>query len=232
MTCRNGVWYGCDLTHPFLDDRSTVVRGPSVNNSIEQEATLRLPIANVVMPQLLPPAHMVIQPRMQAPPQPQPPPLQLPIVQSLAFSSSHLASGPGATHDSELNFQQELEGSSQMYRARVHSAPPFTRNVAAPDMSHRTPSEQAVIQTLQAVANYPDSRDFVETISRRLPCLQTLIGTPTQVEGCSTTTREPFPSTSAATTRALSPSLARSWGANEPRHMNCPERESPTSRPS
>ena len=90
MTCRNGVWYGCDLTHPFLDDRSTVVRGPSVNNSIEQEATLRLPIANVVMPQLLPPAHMV--PRMQAPPQPQPPPLQLPTVQPLAFSSSHLAS--------------------------------------------------------------------------------------------------------------------------------------------
>ena len=34
MTCRNGVWDGCDLTHPFLDDRSTAVRGPSVQTAI------------------------------------------------------------------------------------------------------------------------------------------------------------------------------------------------------
>ena len=38
MTCRNGVWDGYDLTHPFLDDRSTVVRGPCVQTAIEQEA--------------------------------------------------------------------------------------------------------------------------------------------------------------------------------------------------
>ena len=25
MACRNGVWDGYDLTHPFLDDRSTAV---------------------------------------------------------------------------------------------------------------------------------------------------------------------------------------------------------------
>ena len=45
MTCRNGVWDG--LTHPFLDDRSTAVRGPSVQTTVEQEATLRIPLANV-----------------------------------------------------------------------------------------------------------------------------------------------------------------------------------------
>ena len=39
------------------------------------------------------------------------------------------------------------------------SAPPSMHSgVTAPDMSHRTPSEQAVIQALQAVANYPESR--------------------------------------------------------------------------
>ena len=35
MTCRIGIWDGYDLTHPFLDDRSTVVRGPSVHSTIE-----------------------------------------------------------------------------------------------------------------------------------------------------------------------------------------------------
>ena len=82
-------------------------------------------------------------------------------------------------------------------------------------MSHRTPSEQAVIQALQAVANYPESRDFVETIYRRLPGLQTLIDTPTQLEGCLTTTREPVPNTSAAT-RALSPVLTQNAGLTDP----------------
>ena len=120
MTCRTGVWDGYDLTHPFLDDRSTVVRGPSVNSSNEQEATLRIPIANVVMPQPLPPAHMVIQPRTQAPPQPQPPPLKLLTVQLLAPSSNHLtanASAPAAQAPHMIlssTSQQELEGSSPM----------------------------------------------------------------------------------------------------------------------
>ena len=63
MTCKNGTWDSYDLTHPFLDYRSSVVRGPSVLTAIEQEATLRIPIANVPMPQPLPPAHLVIQPQ-------------------------------------------------------------------------------------------------------------------------------------------------------------------------
>ena len=62
MTCKNGTWDGYDLTHPFLDDHSSVVRGPSVLTTMEQEATLRIAIANVPMPQPLPPAHLVIQP--------------------------------------------------------------------------------------------------------------------------------------------------------------------------
>ena len=41
-------------------------------------------------------------------------------------------------------------------------------------MANRTPGEQAVIQGLQAVANYPESKNFVETMLRSLPGLQTL----------------------------------------------------------
>ena len=72
MTCKIGIWDGYDLTHPFRDDGSSLVRGPSVLTAIEQEATLRIPIANVPMPQPQPPAHLVIQlqtPSMQSPSQ-------------------------------------------------------------------------------------------------------------------------------------------------------------------
>ena len=125
-----------------------------------------------------------------------------------------------------------------MSSARVHSAqssaPPSARKVAAPDMSHRPPSEQAVIQALQAVAKYPESRDFVETISRRLPGLQTLIDTPTQLEGCLTPTREPVPSTSAAT-RALSPvsdeELGRKRASPHELSGTAGANDSPKSRP-
>ena len=174
MTCRNGVWYGYDLTHPFLDDRSTVVRGQSVNSSIEQEATLRIPIANVVMPQPLPPAHLVLQPRLQAPPQPQPPLLLLPTVQSLAPSSTHLASyasAPAAQAPPMIlssTYQQELECSSPM-------------------------------------------------------------------SSCLTTTREPVPSTSAATTRALSPvsdeELRCKPASPHELSVTAGTNDSPTSRP-
>ena len=86
MTFRNRVWDGYDSTLSFLDDRSTVVRGPSVHTAIEQETTLRIPIANIPMPQLLPPAHMVIQPRVHTmcTPQPPPQPLHLPNMHSVA----------------------------------------------------------------------------------------------------------------------------------------------------
>ena len=51
-------------------------------------------------------------------------------------------------------------------------------------MAHRTPGEKAVIQALQALANYLESRNFVETVSRILPVLQTLLDAPLQPESC------------------------------------------------
>ena len=42
-------------------------------------------------------------------------------------------------------------------------------------MANGTPSEQAVIQVLQAVANYSESNDFVATVTCTLPRLETLL---------------------------------------------------------
>ena len=86
MTCRNGEWDGYDLTHPFLDDRSTTVRGPSVQTTVEQEATLRIPLANVPMPQPLPTAHLVIQAQAQVLPQSGTQQIYLPSAQTMAPS--------------------------------------------------------------------------------------------------------------------------------------------------
>ena len=41
LTCTNNAWDGYDLTHQFLDDRSTAVYGPSQGSRFEQEASLR-----------------------------------------------------------------------------------------------------------------------------------------------------------------------------------------------
>ena len=174
MTCRNGTWAGYDLIHPFLDDRSSVVRGPCVLTAIEQEATLRIPIANVPMPQPLPPAHMMIQ--SQPPPAPTTSqPAYVTKVNHVVPPAAHVApyaSVPAANAPHMIYSatpQQEPEGSSPMSSLRVQSvqssAPPSAHSsVNMPDMSHRTPSEQAVIQALQAVANYPESKEFVETM--------------------------------------------------------------------
>ena len=56
------MWDGYNLTHPFLDDRSTVFHGCSAPITFEQEATLRIPASNAPVPQPLPP---VIQPPVQ-----------------------------------------------------------------------------------------------------------------------------------------------------------------------
>ena len=69
-------------------------------------------------------------------------------------------------------------------------------------MTNRTASEQAVIQALQAVANSLEFRDYVETVSRPLPGLQTLFGTPVQPECCMLANQGPVSSTAAP--RALS----------------------------
>ena len=75
-------------------------------------------------------------------------------------------------HTASSSSSPELAVSSQVSSARVQtaqsSALPSTHPLAAPHMANRTPREQAVIQALQAVANYPESRGFVETVSRCL----------------------------------------------------------------
>ena len=142
------------------------------------------------MPQPLNPAHLVIQPQPQIHPQSGSQPMYLPSAQPIAPSSAQVApyaSAPAA-HAPHMvlsatpRLEQEAGTSSPMSKARVQSvqssAPPSMRSgETAPDMSHRTPSEQAVIQALQAVANYPESREFVETVSRQIPGLQNLLGT-------------------------------------------------------
>ena len=167
MTCRNGVWDGYHITHPFLDDISTAVRGPSVQTTVEQEATLRIPLANVPMPQLLNPARLVIQPQPQIHPQSGTQPMYLPYA---PYASAPAAHAPHMVLSATPRLQSEAGTSSPRSSARVQSvqssAPPSMRSgVTAPDMSRWTPSEQAAIQALQAVANYPESRDFVETVA-------------------------------------------------------------------
>ena len=47
LTCTNNAWDGYNLTHQFLDERSTAVHGPSQGTRFEQEASLRMMPANV-----------------------------------------------------------------------------------------------------------------------------------------------------------------------------------------
>ena len=152
MTCRNGVWDGYDLTHPFLDDRSTAVRCPSVQTTVEQEATLRIPLANVPLPQPLPPAHLMIQPQAQILPQSGTQQIYLPSAQTMAPSSTQVtphASAPAAHAPHMIlsatpRLDPENSSSSPMSSARVQSvqssAPPSTHpGVTAPDMHLTAP---------------------------------------------------------------------------------------------
>ena len=175
MTCPFGVWDRYDLTHQFLDDRCTSIYGPGNHTSFEQEATLPMaPCAPVqpAAPHLLPPAHMLIQ--LQPQPQSQPPsyplhPQQLvpTLTQTAPITHTPYASAP-ALRAPRMMLQAavqpaslELAGSCQVSSAKVQSvqssAPPSVRPLMAPSMANRTPSEQAVIQAPQTVANYPES---------------------------------------------------------------------------
>ena len=211
------------------------MRGLSVQTTVEQEATLRIPLANVPMPQPLTPAHLVIKPQPQIYPRSGTQSMYLPSAQPIAPSSTQAApyAGAPAAHAPQMvlsgtpRLEQEGFTSSPTSSARVQSvqtsAPPSMRSgVTAPDMSNRTPSEQAVIQALQAVANYPESRDFVETVSRQMPGLQNLLGTRGQQEGCLATREGQDPSTdlltpgtSATRNRAPSPKLGLSTVSDE-----------------
>ena len=59
LTCQNNAWDGHDLTHQFLDERSTTVLGPSQCTRFEQEASLCMVPASVAT---MPPPQMVALP--------------------------------------------------------------------------------------------------------------------------------------------------------------------------
>ena len=56
--------------------------------------------------------------------------------------------------------------------------------VPNPDLTGRITSEQAVIVALQAVANYPDSSDFVRAVEQRIPGLAAYLQAAAQPSGC------------------------------------------------
>ena len=181
------------------------------------------------MPQPLPPAHLVIQqqiPSMQSMSQA----AYLPNVHAMrppAAQMAPYASAPAANASHMVlstTPQQETEDSSPRSIARVQSvqssAPSSARSgITGPEMSHRTPSEQAVIQALQAVANYPESREFVKTMTEQLPGLQNLledlVQAPVQIHLALALLglEPPHPS------QDCHPSRMKSWVVSEPRHM-------------
>ena len=57
-----------------------------------------------------------------------------------------------------------------------------------PDLTGRTPGEQAVIVALQAVANYPESSDFVRAVRQRVPGLAAYLQATAQPSGCESPT--------------------------------------------
>ena len=59
LTCQNNAWDGHDLTHQFLDERSTTMLGPSQDTRFEQEASLCMVPANIAT---MPPPQMVALP--------------------------------------------------------------------------------------------------------------------------------------------------------------------------
>ena len=141
ITCRNVVWDGYDHTHQFQDDRSTAVYRPSNQTVFDQRASSRM------LPQVAPVQTVASQPVQITNQAYRPNPQQVvEYPNSPAFSASRMAlqSTPQTT--------LEPAGSSQASGVRAELA----QFIAPPDMSSRTPKEQAVIAALQAVSNYPE----------------------------------------------------------------------------
>ena len=81
VTCLNSAWGGHDLTHQFLDERSTAMYGPSQGTRFEQEASLRMVPANVPS---LPPLQV-----KALPPVPKPAPMTSSYSGSPAFGTPY-----------------------------------------------------------------------------------------------------------------------------------------------
>ena len=164
LTCQNNAWDGHDLTHQFLDERSTTVLGPSQGTRFEQEATLYMVPANAAT---MPP-QMVALP----PPEPQPIPMTPTYSGSPAFGTAYRAPHMVLqTTTSAPASDRETSGS------RIQPIP-------NPDLTGRSTGEQAVIVALQAMANYPNSSDFVRAVEQRIPGLATYLQAAAQPSGC------------------------------------------------
>ena len=167
MTCQNGTWDGHDLTHQFLlDDRSTVVYGPSQNNTFEQEASLRMVPAQPALAPQMPPQIVTHSPWNLATSAPTTPTFcVLAPAPHMVFQTSQ---GP-STLPQPMQTSREPSGTQALPQA------PAMPPVPNPDLTGKSTAEQAVITALQAVANYPDTNDFVNTVQQRIPGLAALL---------------------------------------------------------
>ena len=176
------------VIHQFLDERSTAVYGPSQGTRFEQEASLRMMPANV--PSLPPNA---------AP---------NPVSMTPTYSGSPAF---GASYGT-----QQIPPTNQPVSDREPSG---SRLPPVPNLNliGRSTGEQAVIVALQAVANYPNSSDFVRAVEQRNPGLANYLQAAAQPSGCETPTTlaetasmdtETIAGPSSSTTAAPSGSIA------------------------
>ena len=165
LTCQNNAWDGHDLTHQFLDERSTTMLGPSQGTRFEQEASLCMVPASVAT---MPPPQMVALP----PPAPKPVPMTPTYSGSPAFGTSYRAPHMVLQTTTSAPVSDREPSGSRL--------PPIPN----PELTGRSTSEQAVIVALQAVANYPNSSDFVRAVEPRIPGLATYLQAAVQPSGC------------------------------------------------
>ena len=165
LTCQNNAWDGHDLTHQFLDERSTTMLGPSQGTRFEQEASLCMVPASVAT---MPPPQMVALP----PPAPKPVPMTPTYSGSPAFGTSYRAPHMVLQTTTSAPVSDREPSGSRL--------PPIPN----PELTGRSTSEQAVIVALQAVANYPNSSDFVRAVEQRIPGLATYLQAAVQPSGC------------------------------------------------
>ena len=94
-----------------------------------------------------------------------PPPALEPVPMTPTYAGSTVF---GAPYRAQHQVLQTSTRSSVSDREPSGSRVPPVPN---PGLTGRSPSEQAVIVGLQAVANYPDSSDFVRAVEQRIPGL-------------------------------------------------------------
>ena len=162
LTCTNSAWDGYDLTHQFLDERSTAVYGPSQGTRFEQEASLRMMPANVPS---LPPTSG-----------------PNPVPMTPTYSGSPAFGAPYGTQQMTLQAPVNQPVSD---REPLGSQLPPVLNL---NLIGRSTGEQAVIVALQDLANYPYSSDFVRAVEQRIPGLANYLQAAAQLSGCETPT--------------------------------------------